>query len=63
MTSDELTHFWSAVADVARAIEAAFSPVHLNVQLLGNAVPHVRVHIVARYDPDPAPSRPLPAET
>lgn len=61
MTTDELTRFWSDVATVSRAIERVFAPVHLNLQLLGNAVPHVHVHVVPRYEPDPAPSMPLPA--
>lgn len=47
---------------VALAIEATFGPIHLNFQILGNRDPHVRVHIVPRYDPDPSPSLPLPAE-
>ena len=46
---------------VAKAIERAFGAVHLNFQILGNASPHVHVHIVPRYDPDPAPGWPLPA--
>ncbi|MFT3855516.1 MAG: HIT family protein [Ilumatobacteraceae bacterium] len=61
MNVDELTRFWSEVAIVSRAIGQVFQPVHLNVQLLGNAVPHVHVHLVARYDPDPAPCQPLPS--
>ena len=32
------------------------------LQILGNQDPHVHVHIVPRYDPDPAPSMPLPEE-
>jgi diadenosine tetraphosphate (Ap4A) HIT family hydrolase len=39
-----------------------YQPIHLNFQILGNQDPHVHVHIVPRYDPDPAPSMPLPAE-
>lgn len=61
MSTDELARFWSEAASVARAIEITFRPVHLNLQVLGNADPHVHVHIVARYANDPAPCRPLPA--
>ena len=61
MTPEELAAFWTEVSIVARTIELAFRPVHLNFQLLGNVDPHVHVHIVPRYDPDPAPCRPLPA--
>lgn len=61
MTADEHAGFWVDVSSVAKAIEAAFGPIHLNFQILGNQDPHVHVHIVPRYDPDPAPSLPLPA--
>ena len=63
MTTDELTRFWTEVTTVARAIDVVFDPVHVNVQVLGNAVPHVHAHLVCRFDPDPAPCMPLPAET
>ena len=62
MTGDEHAAFWSEVGIVAVAIEKVYRPVHLNFQILGNQDPHVHVHIVPRYDPDPAPSMPLPAE-
>jgi diadenosine tetraphosphate (Ap4A) HIT family hydrolase len=62
MTAAEHAGFWTDVSTVATAIEAAFGPIHLNFQILGNQDPHVHVHIVPRYDPDPAPSLPLPAE-
>ena len=61
LAADEHAGFWSDISNVATAIEDAFEPVHLNFQLLGNQDPHVHVHIVPRYDPDPAPSLPLPA--
>ena len=61
MTTGEHAGFWTDVSSVAKAIEAAFGPIHLNFQILGNQDPHVHVHIVPRYDPDPAPSLPLPA--
>ena len=62
MTPQEQAGYWTDVSTVARAIEATFGPIHLNFQILGNRDPHVHVHIVPRYDPDPAPSLPLPAE-
>ena len=61
MTADEHAAFWSEVSVVARAIGAVYRPIHLNFQILGNQDPHVHVHIVPRFDPDPAPSLPLPA--
>lgn len=61
-TLAEMTAFWTEVQSVARVIDRVFSPCHLNYQLLGNAVPHVHVHLVPRYLDDPAPERPLPFE-
>ena len=60
LTAAEHAAFWTEVSRVARAIEAVYRPIHLNFQILGNQDPHV--HIVPRYDPDPAPSMPLPAQ-
>ncbi len=62
LTAAEHAAFWSEVGIVARALETVFAPIHLNFQILGNQDPHVHVHIVPRYNPDPAPSLPLPAE-
>lgn len=62
MSAAEHAGFWTEVGAVADAIEAAFAPIHLNFQILGNQDPHLHVHIVPRYDPDPAPSQPLPVE-
>jgi diadenosine tetraphosphate (Ap4A) HIT family hydrolase len=39
---------------------AAFAPVKLNYDLLGNAVPHLHTHIVPRYADDPRPGWPFP---
>lgn len=62
MTGEEAARFWTEVAVVADAIERTYEPAHLNVQVLGNAVPHVHAHVVCRHNPDPSPSSPLPAD-
>jgi diadenosine tetraphosphate (Ap4A) HIT family hydrolase len=59
MTGDELAGLWTDVARVARLLEDAFAPCHLNYEVLGNLVPHVHVHIVPRYLDDPCPNAPL----
>jgi diadenosine tetraphosphate (Ap4A) HIT family hydrolase len=59
LTPDESVGFWSDVRIAARAIRAVFAPCHLNYQLLGNAMPHVHVHVIPRYLDDSAPGRPL----
>ena len=59
LTPDETVAFWSDVRIAARAIQTVFAPCHLNYQLLGNAMPHVHVHVIPRYLHDSAPGRPL----
>lgn len=48
---------WQDVADVAKAITAAFGPVRLNYECLGNVVAHAHWHVIPRYrapvDPEP----------
>ena len=46
------------MATLAEAIEACFTPHKLNYELLGNLVPHLHWHVIARFDWDshfPAP--------
>jgi diadenosine tetraphosphate (Ap4A) HIT family hydrolase len=38
----------------ARLLRAAFQPHKLNVAALGNLVPQLHVHVIARYETDPA---------
>lgn len=50
---DQLQLLKESVA-LARAMEQAFAPDKLNVAALGNMVPQLHVHHVARYKDDPA---------
>ncbi len=59
LTREESAGFWNDAIVVARALESVFTPCHLNYNVLGNAVPHVHVHIVPRYLDDPCPGMPL----
>lgn len=43
----------------AQALERVFTPVKMNFEMLGNAVPHLHCHILPRYYGDPAPNRPI----
>ena len=57
----ELTDLWSGerlavhriVEATERALRATLSPEKVNVLSLGNMVPHVHVHVVARFADDP----------
>jgi diadenosine tetraphosphate (Ap4A) HIT family hydrolase len=59
LTSEERTLFFDDLARAAEAIARVVTPIKMNVQILGNAVPHLHAHLVPRYYGDPAPSRPL----
>jgi diadenosine tetraphosphate (Ap4A) HIT family hydrolase len=45
--TDEIDH-------AARALRDVFRPFKLNVAALGNLVPQLHVHVIARYEDDPA---------
>jgi diadenosine tetraphosphate (Ap4A) HIT family hydrolase len=60
LTEGEAATYGREVLHVGRAIEAAFAPVKLNYDLLGNSVPHLHTHIVPRYADDPRPGWPFP---
>jgi diadenosine tetraphosphate (Ap4A) HIT family hydrolase len=59
LTSAERTLFFDDLARASEAIARVLTPIKMNVQILGNAVPHLHAHLVPRYYGDPAPSRPL----
>jgi diadenosine tetraphosphate (Ap4A) HIT family hydrolase len=60
LTDGEAAIYGREVMGVGRAIMAAFAPVKLNYDLLGNSVPHLHTHIVPRYADDPRPGWPFP---
>jgi len=47
------------LAGVGRALEALLKPDKLNIAALGNVVPQLHVHLVARYSDDAAWPRPV----
>ena len=54
MTPDELTALMQEIYRVSKAMKALFDPGKMNVAALGNAVPQLHVHVIARYSGDPA---------
>jgi diadenosine tetraphosphate (Ap4A) HIT family hydrolase len=56
---DEWTAFCADLYQAQQAIMRATQPDHLNVELLGNVVPHLHWHIVPRYFSDPRWGMPI----
>ncbi len=51
--------FFEDMMRVGRALEQVFTPLKMNFNILGNAVPQLDAHILPRYCGDPAPHRPI----
>jgi diadenosine tetraphosphate (Ap4A) HIT family hydrolase len=50
---------WDEITTTAAKLKAACNPHKLNIAALGNVVPQLHVHIVARYENDPAWPKPV----
>lgn len=57
---EEASGYWREVLDVARVLEEHYEPVKMNIEMLGNTLPHLHTHIRPRYLDDPVPFGPLP---
>ena len=55
---DDSHHPW-LVTQVSRLLREGFAPDKLNVAALGNVVPQLHVHVIARYTGDIAWPRPV----
>ncbi|MGH6958884.1 MAG: HIT domain-containing protein [Dongiaceae bacterium] len=47
------------IARASRGLDMAFRPAKINVAALGNMVPQLHVHVIARFADDPAWPRPV----
>lgn len=47
------------IAQAQRVLQHCYSPFKLNVAALGNAVPQLHVHVIARFKEDPAWPSPI----
>jgi diadenosine tetraphosphate (Ap4A) HIT family hydrolase len=47
------------ISRISRALQAVFKPQKLNVAALGNMVPQLHIHVIARFDDDIAWPRPV----
>ncbi len=58
LSRDEATTYFDEVLYVARAIELKYQPIKMNLELLGNSLPHLHTHVVPRYLDDGEPGHP-----
>jgi diadenosine tetraphosphate (Ap4A) HIT family hydrolase len=47
------------IAVLGKALASAFKPRKLNVEMLGNQVPHLHCHLFPRYESDPERLKPV----
>lgn len=54
LSADERTQLWAESDQVSRVLMALFQPDKLNLGALGNLVPQLHLHHIARYQSDAA---------
>ena len=60
LSEEEAVAYWREVLAVSRSLERHYRPVKMNIELLGNTLPHLHTHLRPRYLDDAAPFGPLP---
>ena len=58
LSDDDAARYFAEVLVVARALEAHYRPAKLNLEMLGNSVPHLHTHVIPRYVTDDSPGQP-----
>lgn len=58
LSNDEASTYFAEVLRVARAVERHYRPIKMNLEMLGNSLPHLHTHIVPRHHGDGAPGVP-----
>ena len=59
LASEDLPAMMAEIVRASRTLEALFDPVKLNVAALGNQVPQLHIHVIARRTDDPAWPKPV----
>jgi len=58
LADSDATTYLREMLKVARALEAHYRPAKMNLEMLGNTVPHLHTHLVPRYVTDDSPGQP-----
>ena len=59
LSAAEWTTYCTDLRAAQRAIVGVVQPDHLNIELLGNVVPHLHWHVIPRYRTDPRWGQPI----
>lgn len=59
LSEEDQQQLMTEIARASRALRKLLTPDKLNVAALGNAVPQLHVHVIARFTTDPAWPRPI----
>jgi diadenosine tetraphosphate (Ap4A) HIT family hydrolase len=59
LSADDQSAFFADLMRVAQALETVYQPVKMNMQILGNSIPHLHCHLQPRFYGDFAPNGPL----
>ncbi len=54
MAPDDIAQATDEICRASRALESRFSPDKINIGALGNLVPQLHIHVIARFQDDPA---------
>ena len=58
LSQDEARAYFDEVLGIARAIERQYKPIKMNLEMLGNSLPHLHTHVIPRYLDDGEPGHP-----
>ena len=59
LSTDDLALTTGEIVRASLAMERLFQPVKMNVAALGNIVPQLHIHVIARFEDDPAWPNPV----
>lgn len=59
LSDDEQILLMQEIAEVSRLVKKTFKPDKLNIAALGNMVPQLHIHIIARFKNDPTFPKPV----
>jgi diadenosine tetraphosphate (Ap4A) HIT family hydrolase len=58
LSAEQAIGYFTEVLHVGTAVEGHFRPIKLNLEMLGNSLPHLHTHVIPRYLGDGSPGHP-----